>query len=76
MPADLKERMLKSISFQQSQCLLQTAHAMFPSKRQKKQTERFIEVNTMGIIDYLIILAGWGIGAAVLFNMIKETIKK
>lgn len=51
---------------------------MFPSKRQKKQTERFIfiEVNTMGIIDYLIILAGWGIGAAVLFNMIKETIKK
>ena len=55
---------------------MQTAHAMFPSKRQKKQTERFIEVNTMGIIDYLIILAGWGIGAAVLFNMIKETIKK
>ena len=49
---------------------------MFPSKRQKKQTERFIEVNTMGIIDYLIILAGWGIGAGVLFNMIKETIKK
>ena len=30
----------------------------------------------MGIIDDLIILAGWGIGAAVLFNMIKETIKK
>lgn len=30
----------------------------------------------MGIIDYLIILAGWGIRAAVLFNMIKETIKK
>ncbi len=30
----------------------------------------------MGIIDYLIIRAGWGIGAAVLFNMIKETIKK
>ena len=30
----------------------------------------------MGIIDYLIILACWGIGAAVLFKMIKETIKK
>ena len=30
----------------------------------------------MGIIYYLLILSGWGIGAAVLFNMIKETIKK
>ena len=30
----------------------------------------------MGIIDYLIILASWGIGTSVLFNMIKETIKK
>ncbi len=30
----------------------------------------------MGAIDYVIIVIGWGIGAAVLFNMIKETLKK
>lgn len=30
----------------------------------------------MGVIDYVIIVIGWGIGAAVLFNMIKEALKK
>ncbi len=30
----------------------------------------------MGFIDYVIILIGWGIGAAVLFNMIKEAVQK
>ena len=30
----------------------------------------------MGIIDYIIVVIGWGIGAAVLINMVKETIKK
>lgn len=30
----------------------------------------------MGIIDYIIILVGCGIGAAVFYNMIREMIKK